>query len=133
MALFGFGLNIHPNSKVNIFRGFRKNNFLFLILVSVSLTTSWLVSKGFKLFLCVTPILFDIDQNICRNVIIFFVDDISNLLDVVLAPCDFSIIVLRLSFNKNFINRMDDILTDLAVFYCFFDRFVFSLSPKTDI
>jgi len=121
MALFGFGLNIHPNSKVNIFRGVRKNNFLFLILVRVSLTASWLVSKSFKLFLCVAPILFDIDQNICRNVIIFFVDDISNLLDVVLAPFDFSIIVLGLSFNKNFINRMDDIFTDLAVFYCFFD------------
>ena len=133
VALFGFSLNIHPNTKVNILGGFGKNNFLFLILVSVSLIASWLVSKFLHLFISIAPILFDIYQNLSRNVIIFFIDDISDLRDIILAPGNFIKVVLWLSLSKNFINRIDYIFTDLTVFYCFFDRFVLRLSPKTDI
>jgi len=133
MALFGFGLNIHPNSKVNILGSFRNNNFLFLVLISVSLIASWFVSELFHLFFGIAPVLFDVNQNLGRNIIIFCVDDGSDLVDIILAPCDFSIIVLGLSLSKNFVDRMDHIFTNLAVFNCFFDGFVLWLSPKTDV
>ena len=94
MALLGLGLNIHPNSKQNIFRGFLDNDFLFLVLVSVSLGASWLVSKGFKLSFSVAPVLLNVDENVGRDVIVLFVDDVSDLLNVVLTPCNFGVIVL---------------------------------------
>ena len=94
MALLGLGLNIHPNSKQNIFRGFLDNDFLFLVLVSVSLGASWLVSKGFELSFGVAPVLFDVDENVGRDVIVLFVDDVSDLLNVVLTPGNFGVIVL---------------------------------------
>ena len=125
MALFRLGLNIHPNSKVNIFGSFRKNNFLFLVLISVSLITSWFVSELFHLCFCVAPVLFDVNQNLGRNIIIFFVDDGSDLIDIILAPSNFLIIVLGLSLSKNFVDRMNDIFSNLAVFNCFFNGFVF--------
>jgi len=133
MTLLGFWLNVHPNPHVNILRCFWNCDFCFLVAIIISFITSWFLSIFFKLFICVVPILFNVNQNLGRNIIVLFIDGVSNLFDIVLTPLNLSIIILRLSFGKYFVNWMDYILTNLAIFYCFFDGFILRLSPKTDI
>ena len=56
-------------------------------------------------------------------------DNVSDLLDVVLAPLDFCVVILRLGFGQKFVDRMDDVLADLAIFDSLLDRFVFGFPP----
>lgn len=131
VTLFRFSLDIHPNSEMNIFINSFNYNFRFLILLSISLISRF-ISKFFKFCFCVIPVFLDVYQDLSWNIIIFDVDNCSNLIDVILTPLYFSIIILGLSLSKNFANCMNNIFSNLTILNSFFHCFVSWFSPKSD-
>ena len=128
MTLLRFGLNIHPNSKMDILSISLNNDFCFLILIKISLLARFL-SKLNKFFFRITPRFLNVSQYIRRDVVIFLVNNLSDLSDIIFTPLNFLKIVLRLSFSKNFINSMNDILPDLAVLDSFFHSLICFFFP----
>ena len=128
MTLLRFGLNIHPNSKMDILSISLNNDFRFLILIKISLLARFL-SKLNKFFFRITPRFLNVSQYIRRDVVIFLVNNLSDLSDIIFTPLNFLKIVLRLSFSKNFINSMNDILPDLAVLDSFFHSLICFFFP----
>jgi hypothetical protein len=98
MTLLGFGLNINPNSKVNIVGSLIEINFRFLVLICF-LPISRFFSENFELFFGVVPIILNICQDLYTDVIIFLNNDLPDIRDVLLAPSYLRVVILRLSFT----------------------------------
>lgn len=128
ISLFIFGLNIHPNSKQNVLWFLLNNNLSFLILISVSFV-SRLISKLFKFFLSIAPIFLNISQNLSRNIIIFAINNVSNLSNIIFTPLNLLIVILWLCLNQYLIKSMNYIFSNLTILNCLVNRFIFLLFP----
>jgi hypothetical protein len=125
-----FSRNICPHTERNVFSGFLQSKLLLLI--ALNLPIAWLFPLDFKFLFSILSIVLNISEDFGRDVVILVNHDLTDLLDVILAPSYLTVVVLRQRFPKQKINGFNDIFSNLAVISSLLQSFVFGLSPEGD-